>query len=344
MNAQSPTTPTEGKAPAVPTSPLGRLRRTASVISPSLLTHFPRRKALLAISGGRDSVALLHLLLNAGHKNFVLCHLNHGLRGRDSGQDAAFVRRLAQKHNLPCEIEKVDIANLSKSRHQSIETVARDERHAFLRRCATKHRTRLVFLAHHADDQAETILANLCRGTGLKGFAGMSPVTTLDNGITLLRPLLGINRQQIHAFVTENELPFREDASNTDSVHRRNRLRHEALPLLNAIFQRDTAPLITSAANLARRDADALDQIASTTPGVNEPELSITPELKNLHAAILSRVLRLWLTQTHGIPNVGRKEIDALMGMLSKDGIAAFNLPADRRVRRKAKRLRIERA
>lgn len=311
-------------------------------MTPELLSGFPFRKALLAISGGRDSVALLHLLLQSGRTNLVLCHLNHGLRGRESGQDAAFIRRLARKHNLPCEIEKVLITPLAQSRRQSIETTARAERHAFLRRAATKHRTRLVFLAHHADDQAETVLANLCRGTGLTGLAGMAPVTPLHNGLTLLRPLLGVTRDRIDTFVTRHRLTFREDVSNQSPRHRRNRLRHEALPLLNAIFQRDTVPLMASAAELARRDAEALDQAAAHVPGIDQPELPLTPEFLSLHPAIRSRALRHWLTRTHGVPDIGRAELDAALQIATSKGHAKLNLPGGRHLRRTAKRLWIQ--
>ncbi len=348
MNAQSPTTPSGGKAPPSPSSSRpGPVRQSAQIepasrLGTGILAHFPRRKALLAISGGRDSVALLDILLADGRKNIVLCHLNHGLRGNASGQDAAFVRRLAAKHGLTCEIEKADIASLAKHQSQSIETVARTERHAFLRRAATKHRAKLVFLAHHLDDQAETILANLCRGTGTNGLSGMSPITQLDNGLTLLRPLLRVSRNEIDAHICAHHLSFREDASNRDPIHRRNRLRLEAIPLLNDIFRRDTAPLMASAADLSQADNDCLNQLAATVPGIHHPELPITDELRALHPAILSRALRTWLTQMHQIPNLGRKEIEAAQSMLAPDGPAKVNLPKNRRLRRTRQRLWIE--
>ncbi|MEQ1751852.1 MAG: tRNA lysidine(34) synthetase TilS, partial [Prosthecobacter sp.] len=207
----------------------------------------PSGPALLAISGGRDSVALLHWLISAGHKKLILCHLNHGLRGRESGQDAAFVRRLAARHGLKCEIRKVAADSHAHQHQISVETAGRELRHAFLFDMARKHRAKSVFIAHHADDQAETILGNLCRGSALRGAGGMMKITPMKSDgqcLFFLRPLLDWQRADIDAYIQEHRLTFREDSSNLSLEYRRNRLRHEVLPLLNDIFNRDVAPII----------------------------------------------------------------------------------------------------
>ncbi len=185
---------------------------------------------LIAVSGGRDSVVLLHWLLAQGRSNLVVCHLNHGLRGRDSGLDARFVRHLAQSLGLPCEIAKTDVAALAAENRLSLETAARQARHSFFLQAAAKYHTPHVFLAHHAEDQAETVLANACRGTGLAGLAGMKPLQQLDNGLILHRPLLSWRRAEIDAYIATHRLRFRDDSSNTSPAHRRNRLRHDILP------------------------------------------------------------------------------------------------------------------
>jgi tRNA(Ile)-lysidine synthase len=135
--------------------------------------------ALIAISGGRDSVVMLHWLISQGRKNLILCHLNHSLRGCESGQDAALVRRLAKQHALICEIQKRDVAAYAKQQQLSLETAGRQLRHDFLFAVAEKHGAHSVFIAHHADDQAETILANLCRGSSVSGLSGMHRETQL---------------------------------------------------------------------------------------------------------------------------------------------------------------------
>ncbi len=305
----------------------------------------PSQPALLAISGGRDSVALLHLLLEAGFTNLILCHLNHGLRGKESDGDAAFVQRLAKKHGLKCEIESENVTALAKQRRMSVETAAREARHAFLLHMAEKHDSWVVFMAHHAEDQAETILANLCRGSSLSGLAGMRVVQRLDSGLHLVRPLLQVRRGEINAYIRAKRLRFREDSSNQSPKHRRNRLRHEALPLLNAVFDRDVSVLITRLGVLADRDDDCLRRQATeflVNTLKEDRSLPITTELQALHPAVLSRVIALWLCEVMELPGVENDIIEGAMDMLMPGGPAKINLPDDRHLRRKAKRLRVE--
>ncbi len=315
---------------------------TITLLVPSACV--PTAPALLAISGGRDSVALLHLLLEAGFTNLILCHLNHGLRGKESDGDAAFVRRLAKKLELKCEIEETDVTALAEKGRLSVETAAREARHAFLLRMAEKHDTWIVFLAHHAEDQAETILANLCRGSGLAGLAGMHAVQRLDSGLHLVRPLLPVRRSEIDAYLKSKRIKFREDSSNTSPKHRRNRLRHEALPLLNDIFARDVVPQVLRLGALAEQDDDGLQRQAfaflSASGHLNEDRsLPISPELLALHPAVLSRVFALWLREVLELQGIEHADLEAAMAMLAPDGAAKINLPHDRHLRRKAKRL-----
>ncbi|MFO1482239.1 MAG: tRNA lysidine(34) synthetase TilS [Verrucomicrobiaceae bacterium] len=320
--------------------------------SPSIVLNLPSacapsEPALLAISGGRDSVALLHLLLEAGFTKLILCHLNHGLRGKESDGDAAFVERLAKKHGLKCEMETQPVATMAKKQRLSLEAAAREARHAFLLRMAEKHDAWIVFLAHHAEDQAETILANLCRGSGLGGLAGMRLVQRLDSGLHLVRPLLHVRRSEIDAYLKSKRLRFCEDSSNTSPKHRRNRLRHEALPLLNDIYARDVASLITRFGSLAERDDDCLQSEAmaylSAEGRLNDDRsLPITKELLSLHPAVLSRVFALWLREVCELHGIDSDIIEGAMDMLAAGGPAKMNLPDDRHLRRKAKRIWVD--
>ncbi len=306
------------------------------------LACLPEGKSLLGISGGRDSVALLHLLLAAGHRDLILCHLHHGLRGAESDADAEFVRQLAQKHRLPCEIAKSNVKAAAKRHGLSIETAARAARHAFFLRMAGRHRTHTVLLAHHADDQAETILGNILRGSGLDGLSGMQLETTLDNGLTLLRPLLHTRRTDIDHHIATHSLPYRDDSSNTSPDHRRNRLRHEALPLLNDIAGRDVTPLLIRLGTHATRDADLIDKIAHTSlSDITGPTLTLTL-IQHLHPALSTRIIAHWLRNVCHLSGIGSAEIEAAIRMTRPGGPAKINLPGGKHLRRKAKRLWVE--
>lgn len=303
---------------------------------------------LVGVSGGRDSVALLDGLVSLGWTQLVVCHLNHGLRGRASGQDAIFVRRLAERLGLPLAMESVDAAAYASKEKQSIETAARTLRDKFFQQVMLKVQTRYLFLGHHADDQAETILANLCRGTSLKGLSGMALCAWDDRGFYKLRPLLEVSRAEVDAHIKTRGLKFREDASNASPEHRRNRLRHEVIPLLRDVFQRDVSEMLVRAGGLAERDEDYLQGLAADflkqeTTLLADGSLKISPELLQSHPAVLSRILLLWLGQ-QGVEGIGSRELDLAMQMLTNRDLAKVNLPRDQWLRRKAKRLFVEKA
>jgi tRNA(Ile)-lysidine synthase len=307
--------------------------RAVQVKHEMLRPHLP---ALVGLSGGRDSVALVHFLASHGWKKLVVCHLNHGLRGRESGQDAAFVRRLASQHGLPCEMHTAPVATLAKRGKLSIETCARQERDAFFHRMMKKHHAPFVFLAHHAEDQAETVLGNLCRGAGLHGLSGMANSATDREGLAKVRPLLELN-----------DLAFRDDSSNASMEHRRNRLRHEAIPLLREICQRDVVEIMVRGARFAGRDETFLREYALRLAEKErlweeDNSLLITPEFKAAHPAIQVRILRHWLVKRLKVKGIGSHEIEGVLGLLESDGVAKSNLPGGGSVRRRAKRLFVE--
>lgn len=301
--------------------------------------------SLLAISGGMDSVVLLHMLVNAGFQNLVLCHFNHGLRGRESGQDAAFVRRLAARHGLACEVEKADVAAIARSRRMSVELAARTLRYDFLSRMAGRHGAREIYLAHHADDQAETILANLCRGTGIGGLKGM--LEESPDVPVLRRPLLGLSRKDLAAYAAAHQLKWREDASNQSPAYRRNRVRHEVLPLLKNVYARDVSPLIVRLGKQAGRDDDCLCQMAREfarehTLVEADGSLKLVPEMRKLHPAVLSRVLHQWLGERLEVAGLDAGLVEQAMEMVMAGGPAKVNLAQGRHLRRKNRRLWVE--
>lgn len=183
---------------------------------------------ILAISGGPDSVYLLHRLIEDGHKP-ILAHLNHGLRGEEGDEDERFVKTLAKEYNLTCVTAKGAVKRYARLNRQSIETAARSLRYLFLEKIRKKYNATVVLTAHHRDDQIETLVMNRLRGAELRGKIGME----FQRG-TLVRPLLDISKQEILNYLHTRNLPYRVDPSNTDTRYRRNQIRHELLPeLLN---------------------------------------------------------------------------------------------------------------
>lgn len=192
------------------------------------------QKILVGVSGGADSLALLIGLETLGF-NLSVAHLDHALRP-DSARDGDFVEQLADTYGLPFVRRKIDVAKSAEIHGQSLEEAARYVRYRFLFDSARSRQAQAVAVAHHADDQVETVLMHFLRGSALPGLSGMDYRTVLplwDASIPLVRPLLGIWRLEIDAFVAERGLVPRIDESNIDTTYFRNRLRHELIPELS---------------------------------------------------------------------------------------------------------------
>lgn len=310
---------------------------------PWLETASPRRRWLVGVSGGADSVALLHLLVRGGLRNLVVCHLDHRLRGRASTEDGRFVRKLAAALGLPLAIRRVEVARLAEARRESMETAARWARHEFFAECARTHHCRRVILAHHADDQAETVLWNLLRGShGLKGMrVEQRIVTTAGTTLELSRPLLGLRHHELRAWLTENRLRWREDGTNDEAVAVRNRLRHEALPLLSEIAERDAPAMLARAAAADAEMQDilawALDQAQVLDP---QGRLHL-PAMRQLPLP-LQRAAMLRFLKAQGVVEVDRALIGRAMGLLDAAGPPAVTLPGGARLRRREARVFVD--
>jgi tRNA(Ile)-lysidine synthase len=186
---------------------------------------------VVAVSGGADSVALLRALAEITPPGgLVVAHLNHQLRGWDSDADAAFVAGLLP--DLPHFVERVDVAAAADG--NNIEATARQVRYDFLAAVARRTGAAWIATGHTRDDQAETVLHRLIRGTGLRGLRGIAAVRELEPGIRLIRPLLTVSRADVIAYLHTIDQTWREDVSNADTAFTRNRIRHELLPLLRS--------------------------------------------------------------------------------------------------------------
>ena len=216
---------------------------------------FPKRAPLyVAVSGGVDSMVLLHVLHALGHPCTVL-HVDHGLRGAHSEADAAFVREQAARLGLPFRMRHVAVAERARSTDASVQMAARTERYAALEDMMADA-PHPCALAHHADDAVETLFIHLLRGTGLRGW-GAIPV----RAGRFVRPLLGVGRAAIVAYAERHAVPFREDPSNRDPHYLRNRIRHELLPLLEELRPGASRTLARSVADLRRLVALADDPV-----------------------------------------------------------------------------------
>jgi tRNA(Ile)-lysidine synthase len=300
-----------------------------------------RKKLIVAVSGGADSVALLHLLLEAGRGNLIVAHFNHRLRGKASDGDAAFVGKLAAKLGLPCETGSEDVRSLAVKRKCSVETAAREARYTFLAAVVRKHRTRSVVLAHHADDQVETCLFQFLRGSGIAGIAGMKPRSKRSVGgveLELLRPLLPLPKQELLTYLRERKIRFREDATNAVADASRNKIRLKILPLIEELLGPSFKESIVRNARLLTDEEDLLSSL--TLPMAVHETLSVKL-LRGLHPALRRRVLHAWL-KNRGITAPGFAEVELTASLLDPSGPAKVNLPGTRHARRRAGVLFIE--
>ncbi|MCH8046078.1 MAG: tRNA lysidine(34) synthetase TilS [Planctomycetes bacterium] len=220
---------------------------------------------LLAVSGGADSVGLLRAMVELkgpGPGRVLVAHFNHTLRKDESDTDAAFVSQLCQRLGLSCEIGTGDTAQLARDEGDGLEAAARGVRYAFLQATAERLGARYVVTAHTADDQAETILHRIIRGTGLAGLAGIRRARSLGPAVTLIRPLLAVRREELVDYLRALGQPFREDASNRDVSFTRNRIRHELLPALAADYNPNVREALLRLGSLAGEAQAVIDQAA----------------------------------------------------------------------------------
>ena len=267
------------------------------------------QKILVAVSGGVDSMVLLHALhsLSGQHGwKISIAHFNHQLRGRASDADETLVRRTAAALKLPVIIERADVKGFAKRSKFSIEMAARKLRHEFLARIAKRQKIPVVALAHHADDQVELFFLRVLRGAGGEGLAGMKwrSRSPADKQITLTRPLLGFPKVELLAFARENKIRFREDATNVAADAVRNQLRNELLPLLREKYQPGLTRAVLRLMEIVGGEAEFvsaaaqawLEKHSSQSKAENGKKL-VTPHVaagafKNLRVAVQRRVLQ----------------------------------------------------
>src|SRR3989304_8936645 len=215
-------------------------------------------RVIVACSGGPDSVALLHLLNQIKEKydlKLFVAHINHKLRGQESDEDERFVKRLAQNLRLDSYARSFDVARIARKKKLSLEEAAREVRYEYLNKLALRLRATKISLGHNADDQAETVLMRLIRGTGALGLTGMSIVRG-----KIIRPLLQIKREEIEEFLKEQNLGSRIDSSNLRQDYLRNRIRLELLPHLKRNYNPKIIDTLNRTASILSAQEDYLEK------------------------------------------------------------------------------------
>lgn len=213
----------------------------------------------VAASGGGDSIALLFLLEELREKcgvTLAVAHFNHQLRGEAADADERFVRELAAEHGLECLVRSEDVAGAAKRAGTNVEEEARKQRYAFFRELVRSGQATRVATGHTADDQAETVLARLARGTGLRGLAGILPVMG-----PMVRPLLEVRRKELREYLARRQQPWREDETNLDASRVRARIRQRLVPAMESEFGERVVERVARLAELARKDEALLDEL-----------------------------------------------------------------------------------
>jgi len=280
----------------------------------------PGDRILIALSGGADSVALLHLFLAAApHLGLTLAaaHLDHAIR-MESNRDALFVRDLCERAGVPLLCERQDIPALAKKLRSGLEETGREARRRFLADCAARLNCDHIAFGHHRDDQAETVLHHLLRGSGISGLAAMRP----SSG-RLIRPLLAFSRAQLRDYLASRGENFREDESNSDPTFTRNRIRHAILPELALLNPRVDVALATLAHCADREEdyweheVDRLDREISQPYGTGWA--IPVAALNDLHPALRYRLLRHYLNRlaADSAREIGSRHIEAVVDLIS---------------------------
>ena len=312
----------------------------------------PETPILVALSGGADSVALLALLRAYAEQHGTplrVAHVNHGIRGEEAIRDRDFCVSLAQKWDSPISVLDADVPRLCRERGGGTEEVAREVRYEFFARVMAEYDIPLLATAHHADDQLETMLLRLTRGTGPDGLCGIPPVRALEGGRLVIRPLLGCEKAALVAYCHELRLDYVVDSTNEDISYARNRIRHEVIPHLRAIN-----PAVTdAAARLVTSLYADMGWLTEQTDAVVRESVMLTPRedgsvcvsvlcatLSALPEALRRRVI-VRMMRYAGCPQAEERFVRALCGTVCSEGTAAMSLPGGVSARREGDVLRL---
>jgi tRNA(Ile)-lysidine synthase len=300
---------------------------------------------VLGVSGGPDSVAMLRAMAtlkkeNGGRGQLRIAHLNHGMRATAADADETWLRLLCEQLKLPLEIERIDVAALAAKQGDGWEAAARVARYDFLRSAAERIGARFVATAHTADDQVETVLHRILRGTGIDGLAGMPQSRPLSASVALVRPMLTLNRREVLDYLAAIKQDYRTDASNENTQWTRNRLRHELLPQLR---ERYNSQVDAALMRLAQQAGEAQQVIVELAAKLAEDCVVADfvraqidcSKLEGRPPIVIREVFKLaWRQARWPEQSMGFDEWRQLAALASGAGSQPLNLPGNIRARR----------
>ena len=299
----------------------------------------PGDRVGVAVSGGADSVALLHVLSMLADEYdlelFVL-HLNHGIRGEESDRDQAFVVEMAGSMDIPADYERVSIPELREKQGGSLEDICREERYAFFERMSRKHGLNKIALGHNLNDQTETVIMRFLRGSGLEGLKGFLPV----RDEIYIRPLIDSTREEIISFLGERGISFVTDSSNKDNIYLRNRIRNILVPELKASYNVKLEENISRTADILRLEdnfiRESVEEIISDWKIDGDNARINIRKLRKLHPALQWRLVKTVLEDRSPAGNgIGYLHVKSVMDLIeglrpSASVDLPFNLRAER--------------
>lgn len=317
--------------------------------APQNATLLQSQHVLVAVSGGADSVALLRGLRElapAWNLQLSVAHLNHQLRAQ-AIDDARWIEEMCRELEIPAIIGTRDVPAIARQNGAGIEETARKVRYTFLEETARKHTCTLVATAHSANDQTETILHHLIRGSGLRGLCGISRSRILAEGLVLVRPMLDANRGQVEGYLAQIGQSFRTDLSNFDETYTRNRIRHNLIPLLESQYNPQFTQAILRLSRQAAETNQALETIAQRM--LDEATVDDASRTVRLDCSVFADhpshlirecLVQLWRRKSWPRKKMGFAHWDRLADLIVNPG--DLNLPGPIRARRRGQLLIID--
>lgn len=290
------------------------------------------------ISGGADSICMLDLLLRIQKRipmKLYVVHVNHGIRGIEAKQDADFVRQLCIEHELPFILKEIDVPSYAKKKGITMEEAGRILRYEVFQSVKNEYHASKIAVAHHMNDQAETVLFHLFRGTGIRGMGGITPIRD-----DIIRPLLCVTRSEVETYLEENKLKFRTDQTNFDNCYTRNQIRNQILPIIKQDMQEKVIEHIAHTALLFQ---EAEQYLCKQAEKIVENEVIFMKEkceipidvLKKQEDIIKSYIIRACLEKIcNGSKDLSAQHLKSICGLIDSDVGKSVDLPASRKAKR----------